>query len=64
MKAQIAKNEARIDGHDTQIKALFRDVDKLDTEVREISKSVIRMTTFVGLATPLLTALIVHFMTT
>ena len=64
MKAQIAKNEARIDGHDTQIKALFRDVDKLDTDVREIGKSVIRMTTFVGIATPLLTALIVHFMTT
>ena len=62
MESKVIKNEARIDGHDTQIKALFRDVDKLDTEVREIGKSVIRMTTFVGLATPIFTAIIVHFM--
>jgi hypothetical protein len=62
MEAKVAKNEARIDGHDVQIKALFKDVKELDAEVRDIGKSVVRMTTFVGLATPLLTALIVHFM--
>ena len=62
MEVKIAKSEVRIDGHDLQIKALFRDVDKLETEVREIGKSVIRMTTFVGLATPIFTAIIVHFM--
>lgn len=62
IQAKVAKNEARIDGHDTQIKALFKDTEKLDNEVRDIGKSVVRMTTFVGLATPILTALIVHFM--
>tara|TARA_R110000751_G_scaffold50616_2_gene111698 strand:- start:1147 stop:1347 length:201 start_codon:yes stop_codon:yes gene_type:complete len=62
IQAKVAKSEARIDGHDTQIKALFKDVKELDIEVRDIGKSVVRMTTFVGLATPLLTALIVHFM--
>jgi len=62
MQAKVAKNEARLDGHDTQIKALFKDVEKLDTEVRDISKSVLRMTTIVGLATPIVTALLVNFM--
>jgi|TARA_R100001163_G_C5054544_1_gene191066 hypothetical protein len=62
IQAKVAKNEARIDGHDTQIKALFKDVEKLDTEVRDISKSVLRMTTIVGFATPVVTALLVHFM--
>jgi len=62
LEAKVAKNEARIDGHDTQIKALFKDVEKLDTEVRDISKSVLRMTTLVGFATPIVTALLVHFM--
>jgi hypothetical protein len=62
LEAKVAKSEARIDGHDTQIKALFKDVEKLDTEVRDISKSVLRMTTLVGFATPIVTALLVHFM--
>lgn len=62
MEAKVAKSEARIDGHDVQIKALFKDVDKLDTEVRDISKAVLRMTTIVGFATPVVTALLVHFM--
>ena len=62
LQAKVAKNEARIDGHDTQIKALFKDAEKLDNEVRDISRSVLRMTTIVGLATPIVTALLVHFM--
>ena len=62
LQAKVAKNEARIDGHDTQIKALFKDAEKLDNEVRDISRSVLRMTTLVGFATPIVTALLVHFM--
>jgi len=62
VQAKVAKNEARIDGHDTQIKALFKDVEKLDNEMRDISKAVVRMTTFVGLATPIATALIVQYL--
>jgi len=46
MQAKVAKNEARLDGHDTQIKALFKDVEKLDTEVRDISKSALQYLTF------------------
>ena len=62
VQAKVAKNEARIDGHDTQIKALFKDVEKLDNEMRDISKAVVRMTTFVGLTTPIATALIVQYL--
>lgn len=62
IEAKVAKNEARIDGHDTQIKVLFRDIDTLDGDVKRISDSVVRLTTLVGLATPIVTALLVSFM--
>ena len=62
IEAKVAKNEARIDGHDTQIKVLFRDIDPLDEDMKRISDSVVRLTTLVGLATPIVTALLVSFM--
>ena len=62
IEAKVAKNEARIDGHDTQIKVLFRDIDTLDEDMKRISDSVVRLTTLVGLFTPIVTALLVSFM--
>lgn len=62
IEAKVAKNEARIDGHDVQIKALFKDIDTLDEDMKRISDSVVRLTTMVGLATPIVTALLVSFM--
>ena len=62
IEAKVAKNEARIDGHDTQIKVLFRDIDTLDEDMKRISDCVVRLTTLVGLATPIVTALLVSFM--
>lgn len=60
LEAKVAKTEARLDGHDVQIKALFKDVDTLEGDMKRISHSVVRLTTLVGILTPLLTALVVH----
>jgi hypothetical protein len=62
IEAKVAKNEARIDGHDVQIKVLFKDIDTLDEDMKRVSDSVVRLTTLVGLATPIVTALLVSFM--
>jgi hypothetical protein len=61
-EAKVAKNEARLDGHDVQIKVLFKEMNELDTDVRRISDAVVRLTTVVGIATPILTALAVTYL--
>tara|TARA_R110000823_G_scaffold137627_1_gene267067 strand:+ start:17 stop:214 length:198 start_codon:yes stop_codon:yes gene_type:complete len=59
MESRLVKAEVRLDNHDLQIKTLFKDTEKLDKEVRDMGKAVIKMTTIATLLTPVLTALVV-----
>ena len=63
MEVKMAKAAARIDGHDIQIKALFKDVDKMETKLEQIGSTVVRMSTITTFVTPILTGIIVFVMT-
>ena len=63
MEVKMAKAVARIDGHDIQIKALFKDVDKMETKLEQIGSTVVRMSTITTFVTPILTGIIVFVMT-
>ena len=62
IEAKMAKASARIDGHDIQIKALFKDVDKMERKLDDIGVTVVRMSTITAVITPILTGIIVFVM--
>jgi hypothetical protein len=63
MEVKLAKATARLDGHDIQIKALFKDVDKMERKLEDIGSTVVRMTTITTVLTPILTGIIIFVMT-
>tara|TARA_R110000751_G_scaffold152249_1_gene257373 strand:+ start:485 stop:682 length:198 start_codon:yes stop_codon:yes gene_type:complete len=63
MEVQIAKASARIDGHDIQIKALFKESDKMERKLEHIGNTVVRMSTISAVITPIVTGIIIFVMT-
>lgn len=63
LKAEIVRAHTRIDAQDTQIKVLFKDVDKIEDEILKMTKTVTRASTITTLLSPLLTAAAVYLLT-
>lgn len=62
LKAEMVRAHTRIDAQDTQIKVLFKDVDKIEDEILKMTKTVTRASTMTTLLSPLLTAVVVYLM--
>jgi hypothetical protein len=56
LKAEIVRAHTRIDAQDTQIKVLFKDVDKIEDEILKMTKTITRASTITTLLSPILTA--------
>lgn len=63
MKAAIARAEARIDGHDTQLKGAFKRIEVVEEKVDRLGTVVTRASTINAVITPVMTALVIYFMT-
>ena len=63
LRAEMVRAHTRIDAQDTQIKVLFKDVDKIEDEILKMTKTVTRASTITTLLSPLLTAAAVYLLT-